>query len=118
VDEVAALLRLARTGVLLAAPAAVLVVGAGIWLAALAHLGWHTGWLRAAVVLFVLSAGLGAAGGRRPRRAREHADRLSAARRPADRELRRLLDDRASQLANLASVVAMLAVLWLMIAKP
>jgi len=117
-EGVVALLRLARTGVLLAAPAALVVIGAGGWLVSVEELPWSTGWLRAAVAVFVLSLLLGAAGGRRPRQARERAERLLADGRPPDDALRALLDDRASLLANVASAVAMLVVLWLMVAKP
>jgi uncharacterized membrane protein len=118
VEGVVALLRLARAGVLLAAPAALVVVAAGGWLVGLEDLPWSTGWLRAAVAAFVVSLLLGAAGGRRPRQARERAERLRADGRPPDDALRALLDDRASLLANVASAIAMLVVLWLMVAKP
>lgn len=117
-EAVVVLLRLARTGVLLAAPAALVVIGAGSWLVSIEHLGWDADWLRAAIAVFVVSLLLGAAGGRRPRQARELAEQLRADGRPPDEELRTLLDDRPSLLANLASAVAMLVVLWLMVAKP
>lgn len=117
-EAVVVLLRLARTGVLLAAPAALLVVGAGAWLIGIEHLGLDVGWLRSAIALFVVSLVLGAAGGRRPRQARELAERLRAEGRPPDAALRALLDDRLSLLANAASAIAMLGVLWLMVAKP
>jgi uncharacterized membrane protein len=117
-EAVVVLLRLARTGVLLAAPAALVVIGAGAWLVSLDHLGWDTGWLRSAIGVFIVSLLLGAAGGRRPRQARELAEQLRRdGQRPND-ALRALLDDRASLLANVASGVAMLVVLWLMVAKP
>jgi uncharacterized membrane protein len=117
-EGVVVLLRLARTGVLLAAPAALVVIGAGAWLVSLDQLDWDTGWLRSAIGVFVLSLVLGAAGGRRPRQARELAERLRADGQPPNDALRALLDDRASLLANVASGVAMLVVLWLMVAKP
>lgn len=119
IGEVVALLRLARTGVLLAAPSALVVVGAGAWLVGIAgHLDWSTGWLRAAVALFVVSLLLGGAGGRRLRHARELAERLQASGGEPTRELGELLGDRPSQIANLASAAAMAGVLWLMVAKP
>jgi uncharacterized membrane protein len=116
--EVAAILRAARVGVLLAAPGVVVVVGAGAWLVHLDGLGWGTSWLVGALGLLVLALVLGAAGGRRPRHARELAERLRDAGAEITPELRALLDDRLSALANLASAVAMLGVLWLMVAKP
>ena len=116
--EIVGVLRLARSGVLLAAPCAVVVVAAGIWLAELERLGWDTGWLRAAVGLFVLSALLGAFGGRAPRLARELAELLYATGGEPTDTLDELLDDRPSRIANIASAVAMVGVLWLMVAKP
>jgi uncharacterized membrane protein len=116
--EIAALLGVARCGVLLAAPSALLLVGAGVWLVTLERLGWGTSWLRAAIGLFVVSLILGAAGGRRARQARELAGQLHAAGHAPSPRLRRLLADRPSQIANVASTLAMIAVLWLMVAKP
>lgn len=81
--DVAVLLRAARTGVLLAAPGR----------------------------LAILAGVLGGAGGRRPRQARELAERLRTTDAPITSELRRLLDDRISMFANIASSVAMLGVL-------
>jgi uncharacterized membrane protein len=116
--EVAAILRAARVGVLVAAPGVVVVVGAGAWLVHLDGLGWGTRWLVEALALLVVALVLGAVGGRRPRHARELAERLRDAGGEVTPELRALLDDRLSALANLASAVAMLGVLWLMVAKP
>lgn len=112
------MLGLARTGVLVAGPSAVALVAAGSWLAGIEDLGWHTGWLRAAVILFAVSGVLGAAGGRRPRQARELAERLRAGDSAPSAELRALLDDRTSRLVNAASVITMTVVLWIMVAKP
>lgn len=117
-ETIAALLGLARVGVLLAAPAALVVVGAGARLVSIEGIGWDAGWLRSALAVFVVSLVLGAAGGRRPRQARERAQRLRDEGRAPDEELRALLDDRRSLVANLASAAAMLVVLWLMVAKP
>jgi uncharacterized membrane protein len=116
--EIAGILRAARAGVLLAAPGAVLVIGAGAWLVHLDGLGWGTPWLDNALALLAIALVLGAAGGRRPRHARELAERLRDGGEDITPELRRLLEDRWSALANLASTAAMLGVLWLMVAKP
>jgi uncharacterized membrane protein len=116
--EIAAVLRLARAGVLLAAPGLIVVVGAGAWLVHLDGLGWDEPWLTKALGLLVLALVLGALGGRRLRHARELAERLRDAGEEVTPELRALLGDRLSAAANLASTVAMLGVLWLMVAKP
>jgi uncharacterized membrane protein len=116
--EIAAILRLARAGVLVAAPGVVTVVGAGAWLVHLDGLGWDTSWLVEALGLFALALVLGAAGGRRPRRARELAERLRDDDAQPTPELRDLLGDRWSALANVLSAVALLGVLWLMVAQP
>lgn len=116
--EIAAILRAARTGVPLAAPGLIVVVAAGAWLVHLDGIGWDTPWLSKALGLLAIALVLGAAGGRRPRQAREQAERLRDAGHDITPELRRLLNDRWSALANLASAIAMLGVLWLMVAKP
>jgi uncharacterized membrane protein len=112
------LLSLARLGVVLAAPGAVLVVGAGSWLVSLEHLRLDTGWLSAALALFVVAMALGAAGGQRPKQARILATRLRDDAQPVTPELRALLADRRAHALNHASAVAMLGVLALMVFKP
>lgn len=116
--EIALLLGFARSGVVIAGPGTLLTIAAGAWLASQVNIGLGTGWLGSAVGVFVLSLLLGAMGGRRLRHARELAERLREEGTPATPELHALLDDRASMLANLGSAVAMLVVLWLMVAKP
>jgi uncharacterized membrane protein len=116
--EIAAILRAARAGVLLAAPGVVVVIGAGVWLVHLDGLKWDTPWLTEALALLVVALVLGAAGGRRPRLARELAERLRDAGDDVTPQLRRLLADRWSELANLAAGAAMLGVLWLMVSRP
>lgn len=118
VADIAVLLRVAPTGVLLAAPGALLLLAAGIWLIHLEHLSLDVRWLRDAIALFVLALFLGAAGGRAPRRARELAEQLRSADGDTTPQLRELLEDRVAMLANLASSAAMLSVLWLMVTKP
>ena len=118
VAEIATLLRVARVGVLLAAPGALVVILAGAWLVDLDGLGWHTSWLMAALALLAISFVLGALGGRRPRHARELAERLRDAGEAVTPELVRMLADRWSALANALSGLTMLGVLWLMVAKP
>ncbi len=116
--EIALLLGLSRVGVALVGGGALLVVGAGVWLANLGGFGFSTGWLMAAVTLLVVAVVLGAIGGQRPKQARLLAGRLAAAGETITTELRGLLDDRASRASNYASALLILAILVLMVWKP
>ena len=116
--EIALLLGLSRIGVALVGGGTLLVVGAGAWLADLGGFGFSTGWLMAAITLFVVAVVLGAIGGQRPKRARQLAGRLAAAGETISAELRGLLDDRASRASNYASALLILAILVLMVWKP
>lgn len=117
--EIALLLGLARTAVPLVVLGALLVLACGLWLAGLEDgAGYGTGWVDAAIALFVVALVLGGWGGQAPKRAREHAARLAASGEPADRRLRELLDDRRAALANYASAALVIAILALMVFKP
>jgi len=117
--EIALLLGLARWGALLAVAGAGLLFVCGLWLVGLADdVGFGSGWLDAALALFVLAALLGALAGRRPREARELAERQAGDGAAASCELRALLDDRASRFANYASAILVVAILALMVFKP
>jgi uncharacterized membrane protein len=116
--DVALLLAVARSGVLLVAVGAVLVLVFGLWLVDLGGHSLAEAWLVAAVLLFALAVALGAAGGRRPRQARVLAARLAACGEEPTPELRRLIDDRASAVANYIAVLAVAVILALMVWKP
>jgi uncharacterized membrane protein len=116
--EIVLLLGLTRIGVVLVGLGALVVLGFGLWLVDIDEVGFDTGWIQAALALYVLAVLLGAAGGQRPKRARRLATRLAAEDRPATAELRALLDDRLSRVANYGSGVALLAILALMVFKP
>jgi uncharacterized membrane protein len=112
------LLGAARVGVLLVAVGSLVLLVVGFWLMEIGAYDLANGWLSASLGLFVLGALLGALGGRQPKRARLHAERLAQERAPADETLRTLLDDRVSLVVNYASALVMTAVLALMITKP
>jgi uncharacterized membrane protein len=116
--EIALLLGLTRSGVALVGLGALLLLGCGLWLIGLADVGFGTGWVDAALALFVLAMLLGAIGGQRPKQARELAARLEQEGRPTGPELRALLDDSASRAANYASAALVVAILALMVFKP
>lgn len=61
---------------------------------------------------------LGGLGGQRPKKARKLATRLADEGRATTPELRDLLDDRLSRLANYASATLVVAILALMVFKP
>ena len=124
--EIATLLSLSRIGVTLVGLGTVLLGIFGLWLVHLGRWGYGSGWVDGASGLFVLALVLGGLGGQRPKQARHVAGRLAAEpgageRTPegsaAQEELRRLLDDPVSRLANYASLAAVLGVLVLMVFK-
>ena len=69
-------------------------------------------------MLFVAVVVLGAAGGRRPKRARLVASRLAREHEDESEELRALLDDPLSRALNYLSALLVLAIVVLMVFKP
>ena len=117
--EIALLLGLARWGALLVVGGAALLLAGGFWLVGVEDdVGFGTGWLDAALALFVVAVLLGALAGRRPRQARELAERLASDGEAMSPKLRALLDDPASRFANFASATLVVAILALMTFKP
>jgi uncharacterized membrane protein len=116
--EIALLLGVARWGVLLVGLGATLVLAFGLWLVHIEGLSYGTGWVSAAIALYVVALLLGGFGGRRPKQARRLAERLRAEGSPATPRLRALLDDRLADAANYLSALAVLAILALMVFKP
>ncbi len=116
--EIALLLGLTRIGVLLLSVGALLLLGFGLWLARLEHLGSGTGWIDWSSGLYLLALALGGLGGQRPKRARVLSTRLAHEDKPASDELHALLDDPLSRAANYTSAVLVLAILALMVFKP
>src|SRR5262245_5627216 len=116
--EIALLLGITRYGVALVGLGALLLFVCGLWLVDLADVGFGTGWVLAAVVVFLAAVALGAAGGQTPKRARELATALAERGEAAGPELRALLDDPRSRAANYASSALILVVLALMVFKP
>jgi uncharacterized membrane protein len=114
--EIALLLALTRTGVLLVAVGALLLLGFGLWLVHLEHVGYDAGWVDASSALYLIV--LGGIGGQRPKRARRLAARLATEDAPANAELRALLDDPLSLAANYISAALVFAILALMVFKP
>lgn len=117
--EIALLLGLTRIGVALVGGGALLLLGGGLWLVGVEEdVGFGTGWVDAAIALFVVAMALGGFGGQRPKQARRLATALADRDRPADAELRGLLDDPVSRAANYLSALLVLAILALMVFQP
>jgi uncharacterized membrane protein len=117
--EIALLLGLTRSGVVVVMTGGLLLLGCGLWLVSLEEdVGYGTGWLDAAIGLFAVALLLGYLGGQRPKQARKLAARLADEGEAASGELRTLLDDRLSRLANYASAALVIALLALMVFKP
>jgi uncharacterized membrane protein len=116
--EIAALLGAARVGVILVGLGSLVLLVGGFWLMEVGVYDLGDGWLSASLGLFVFAGLLGMLGGRRPKRARLHAEQLAREAAPADDTLRRLLHDRPALVLNYASALVLAAVLALMITKP
>ncbi|MGZ8692592.1 MAG: DUF2269 family protein [Gaiellaceae bacterium] len=116
-SEVALLLGLARIGALIVVAGAVLVFGAGLWLAGEVD-QFGEAWLLASLGLFVAALLLGALGGQRPKHARRLATQLAGDGDAMTPELRWLLDDRPSRIANCGSSLLVLVILVLMVWQP
>ncbi|HEX4107693.1 MAG TPA: DUF2269 family protein [Solirubrobacteraceae bacterium] len=116
--EIADLLGRARRAIPLVAAGAVLTPACGLWLVHLRHFRYGAGWIQAALALYVVALVLGGLGGQRPKQARLLAGRLAAHDEPITQELRALLDDQGTRIANYVSTILMLVVLVLMFAQP
>ena len=117
--EIALLLGLTRAGVALVGVGAMLILVCGLWLVGLEDdVGYGSGWVDAALALFVAAMLLGGLAGQRPKRARLLAAELAREGRAATPELRALLDDPLSRVANYASAALVVAILALMVFKP
>ena len=117
-SEVASLLGLTRTAVILVAVGSLLALVLGIALVLHQGRSFGTGRISAALALWVVSVALGSIGGRSARHVRYVAERLaSEGDRPSD-ELRRSLTSARAQALNYGSFVAALAILALMVWQP
>ena len=116
-SEVALLLGLTRIGALIVVAGAVLVFGAGLWLAGEVD-QFGEAWLLTSLALFVAATVFGALGGQRPKHARLVATRLADDGDQMTPELRRLLDDPPSRIANYGSSLLVVVILLLMVWQP
>lgn len=115
--EVAAVLTVARTGVLLVAAGLVLILVSGLWLIEETNRSLGDGWIAVSLLLLLVSLLLGAVGGRRARKARMLAASAPPDA-PPDPAVFALLRDRASLAANVLATAAALGILVLMVWRP
>lgn len=116
--EIALLLGLTRFAVLLVAIGALLLGVFGLWLVHLGHFGYGSGWVDAAIVLYVIALALGGLGGQRPKQARKLAAVLAERNAPMSPELRGLLEDPISRAENYGSLLVVFVIVVLMVFKP
>jgi uncharacterized membrane protein len=116
-SEIALVLSLARIAVLLVGIGGLVVGVFGLWLVHLGKFGYGSGWVSAAIALFVVVLALGGVGGRTPKRARLYATKLAGEGAPVDGELRALLDDVPSRIANYAALALVIVIIAIMVFK-
>ena len=90
----------------------------GLWLWHDLGFGFGTGWIWAALVLWVVASALGGRGGRHQEQVREAAEQEAAAGDTMSAELRARLRDPKALAVNYAAGAATIAVLVVMIWKP
>jgi uncharacterized membrane protein len=117
-SEIAALLRVARTGAIFVGIGSLGALGFGLWLTSYLRLSVERPWTSASIALWILSMILGGVGGRTAQRARERAEQLAAEGDEPDAELSSLVAHRPSLLLSYASTAAIVAILVLMVWKP
>jgi uncharacterized membrane protein len=117
-SEVAALLGLARWGVVAVSVGILMALGFGLWLVDIVGYAWGSGWIVASLVLWVLTNALGGIGGRRDKATRLLAERLAAEGDAPSSELRARLRDPVALGLSWGSGLVGVAILALMIWKP
>jgi uncharacterized membrane protein len=90
----------------------------GLWLWHELGFGFGTGWIWAALVLWVIASALGGRGGRHQEQVREAAEREASAGDTMSGELRARLRDPKALAVNYAAGAATIAVLVIMVWKP
>jgi uncharacterized membrane protein len=117
-SEAALLLRLIRYTLPLIFAGVLGTLLFGLWLWHDLGFGFGTGWIWAALVLWVVASALGGRGGRLQEQVREAAEREAAAGDTMSGELRARIRDPKALAVNYAAGAATIAVLVVMIWKP
>jgi len=116
--EIAAVLALARTGVLIAGAGSVILLGFALWLVHLGGFSYSETWISAALALFIAAGVTGGIAGQAPKKARRLAGRLALETDQRTPELDRLLGNPASLALNAAAALMVGAILLLMVWRP
>jgi uncharacterized membrane protein len=117
-SDVVLFFRFARVAVAAIGVGMVLTLGFGLWLVHDAGYGWGETWIVLALVLWVLSNALGGIGGKREKKVRELAERLTAEGDVPSPDLSARLRDPVWLVLSWGSGIVVIAILALMIWKP
>ena len=117
-SDVVLFFRFARVAVAAIGVGMVLTLGFGLWLVHDAGYGWGETWIVLALVLWVLSNALGGIGGKREKKVRELAERLTAEGDVPNADLSARLRDPVLLALSWGSGIVVIAILALMIWKP
>ena len=117
-SDVVLFFRFARVAVAAIGVGMVLTLGFGLWLVHDAGYGWGETWIVLALVLWVLSNALGGIGGKREKKVRELAERLTAEGDVPSPDLSARLRDPVLLALSWGSGIVVIAILALMIWKP
>ncbi len=117
-SDVVLLFRFARVAVAAIGVGMALTLGFGLWLVHHVGYSWGQTWIVLALVFWVLSNALGGIGGKRERKVRELAERLTAEGDVPSAELSARLRDPVWLALSWGSGVVVIAILALMIWKP
>ena len=117
-SDVVLFFRFARVAVAAIGVGLVLTLGFGLWLVHDAGYGWGETWIVLALVLWVLSNALGGIGGKREKKVRELAERLTAEGDVPNADLSARLRDPVLLALSWGSGIVVIAILALMIWKP
>ncbi len=117
-SDVVLFFRFARVAVAAIGVGMVLTLGFGLWLVHDVGYGWGETWIVLALVLWVLSNALGGIGGKREKRVRDLAERLTGEGDVPSPELSARLRDPVSLALSWGSGIVVIAILALMVWKP
>jgi uncharacterized membrane protein len=117
-SDVVLFFRFARIAVAAIGVGLVLTLGFGLWLVHDVGYGWGETWIVLALVLWVLSNALGGIGGKREKKVRELAERLTAEGDVPSPDLSARLRDPVLLALSWGSGIVVIAILALMIWKP